>query len=429
VVSCQPGDREPAQPETVEPLALGSSAATRHNILLIVIDTLRADHLGLYGYTRDTSPNIDAFGGDAAVFERAISTAPWTKPAMASIFTSLLPREHGVTDWDRNLPSEPTTLTRHLKANGYRTLAYISHDAFNREFNNFHIGFDVFDTSLIPSVNVARRKAVQGKRPTGGTKQATSRELTDLALQGLHETAEQPFFMWVHYLDPHPPLLRHEQFDFGPGAVGHYDSEIAYTDHHIGRLLEGLRAKGKLEETVVVIVSDHGEEFQDHGSRGHTKTLYDELIRALLVIRVPGFEPQRLPEVVSIIDIAPTLLELVGVPIPDDFGGRPFPIDGTRFDPAGDRPAFSDTRRSADKRAVVFGDWKLIEDRKTGAREVYRIGTDPGERLDLKDQHPEALATLEALLKKMEETEEVEIAPETMSPEMIESLKSLGYIE
>jgi arylsulfatase A-like enzyme len=343
----------------------------------------------------------------------------------------MLPREHGVIDWDRDLRPELMTLSQHLRSNGYRTEAYISHDAFNEEFNNFYIGFDVFDTSLIPSRKVAQRKKVKGRRPTGGSTKATSGDLTDLALESIHAAQAQgaPFFMWVHYLDPHGPFIAHPEFEFGSGKLGRYDSEIAYTDFHIGRLLDGVREAGMLEQTVITIVADHGEEFGDHGSTGHTTTLYDELIRVPMIVRVPGFDPQRVSEVVSIVDLAPTLLAAAGVPAPQEFRGRSIPSLDGRFHARISQAAFSDTRRQADKSSVVYEDWKLIEDREAGTQQLFRATSDPKEQKNLGDSHPEVFAKLQALLRAVEESEEVEVAPQEMPPEMVEALKGLGYVE
>ena len=179
-------------------------AARARNVVLIVIDTLRADHLGAYGHARATSPRIDAFARESAVFERAYSHSPWTMPSVASMFTSLEPKDHGIADWKQPLDRGLLTLAEVLQARGFRTEGYVSHGVLSRLYQ-FDQGFDVYDASV-----------VEGRLPREIT---TAREVTDLALQALERPLPEPFFLWVHYFDPHDAYLKHDGHDFGERPI------------------------------------------------------------------------------------------------------------------------------------------------------------------------------------------------------------------
>ncbi|MFT4625378.1 MAG: choline-sulfatase [Myxococcota bacterium] len=386
------------------------------NVVLIVVDTLRADHLGLYGYERATSPALDAWADDAMVFDRAYSHAPWTKPSIASLLTSRLPRDHGVHDWDHALDPDLDTLQGALKTAGYRTEAYVSHHALDPKWNNFHHGFDVYDTS-----------AYEGRgSPHHISSSARVANATIEALDRLQW--EPPFFLWAHFFDPHDTYLDHPKHDFGDADIDRYDSEIAFTDRNIGRILDHLEATGLSHRTVVAFTADHGEGFGAHGYNLHTVALYDELIRVPLVVRGPGLAAGRSDRTVGHVDLAPTLLDLVGVAAPSGFTGSPWPVTDGVLQPLEDRTVLGETRRYADLRSLVKGRWKVIDDRRAGVTEVYDIPADPDETRDRAGRAPAADPLVKALAEAYAAPEEAPTVRK-MGEEEREVLQALGYLE
>jgi arylsulfatase A-like enzyme len=386
------------------------------NLLLIVVDTLRADHLGLYGYGRDTSPRLDAWSDGAMVFDRAYSHAPWTKPSIASLLTSQLPRDHGVHDWDHALDPSLPTLQGALQSAGYRTEAYVSHHALDPQWNNFHHGFDVYDTS-----------AYQGRgSPHHISSSARVANRTIEALDRLQY--EPPFFVWAHFFDPHDTYLEHTKHDFGPEDIDRYDAEIAYTDHHIGRVLDHLEETGLAHRTIVAFTADHGEGFGAHGYNLHTVALYDELIRVPLIVRGPELAAGRSDLTVPHLDLAPTLLSLVDVEAPETWTGDPWPVTDGVLQPLEHRTVLAETRRYADLRGLVRGRWKIIDDRRASKTEVYDIPADPDEQNNRAGRAPAAAPLVRALKEAYSGPEEAPILRK-MGDEEREVLEALGYIE
>jgi arylsulfatase A-like enzyme len=385
------------------------------NVVFIVLDTTRADRLGTYGYKRrQTSPHIDDFAERSTVFEMAFSHSPWTKPSVASMFTSLTPREHGIFDWKIKLDEALLTLPEHLQAQGFVTQAHISHHAFQPKDTNFKLGFDHYDKSVLTK---------------GSPHEVTSSaEITDHGIKFLKHRPDKRFFLWLHYTDPHEDYIRHEQFDFGKSKKARYDSEIAFMDHHLGRLFEELEEGDHLQDTIVVIVADHGEGLGDHRINKHTKALYEQQIHVPLIIYVPTMAPGRVSQTVPLIDIAPTLTDLLGLPTPEQFQGQTMVAEGS-FAPADDRVVFSETRRFADLRSVIKGGWKLIEDQLTGQSLLYNIADDPEERVNLVDEQGPQLAELRALLDGYKAAPHKQAESQPLAPDMQEALEALGYME
>jgi arylsulfatase A-like enzyme len=382
------------------------------NVVLVVVDTLRADGLSLYGYPRTTSPALQALAQESVVFHRAYATAPWTKPSVTSLLTSRLPRDHGVHDWE-NLPTVGlNTLPQHLKAQGYATHAVVSHHAFHPRANQFHEGFDTFDV-----------RPFEGRGSPHEI--VSSKRVTDLALEALDDL-EEPYFLWVHYFDPHDTYLPHPQFAFGEADRDKYDSEVAWTDYHLGRLVEGLRARRQLDRTVLAITADHGESFGDHGMFLHTTTLYEELVRVPLLLRAPGLTPDHIDARVSLRDLAPTLLALAGQPPAPTFQGQAWPVATGLLQPPA-KPIFAETRRMSDLQMVIVGDQKLILDRARRRQEIYDLRADPTESRDLGPQAPSAAglrATLDQLFRAPEPPPQV--VP--LDPTTQAALEALGYL-
>jgi arylsulfatase A-like enzyme len=383
-------------------------------VVLIVIDTLRPDRLGTYGYARPTSPHIDAFARQSAVFERAYSHSPWTMPSVASMFTSLEPKDHGISDWKQPLDTRLVTLAELLQARGFRTEGYVSHGVLSRLYQ-FDQGFDVYDASV-----------VAGRLPRDVS---TAREVTDLAVGALARPLREPFFMWVHYFDPHDAYLKHDGHDFGEQPSDRYDSEIAYTDAQVGRLLEALRRRGLLDTTAVALLSDHGEGFGAHRHLQHTVTLFEELIRIAFVLRVPGVPGQRVRDVVRASDLAPTLLNLLGLPAPNEFKGLPIALRDGRFEALPARVVVAETQRFADLRALRVGRFKLIQDRASGRARLYNLDEDPDEQRNLARQRPDVVERLQALLDAHYAGGTWSAPRRELPPDLERDLRSLGYVQ
>jgi arylsulfatase A-like enzyme len=283
-------------------LLFGGRETGPPSLVLVTIDTLRADHLDAYGYARPTAPHLARLAEEGTRFEYGLSQAPWTLPSLASIHTSLHPFEHGAVSADARLPEAGTTLAEVLAAAGYHTVGVVSH-VFAARRHGLAQGFVDFDES----------------RSRGGPRDVSSPEITDLALERVaarsdRSASEGPFFLWVHYFDPHDSYVRHPEFAFaGPGGAGSlgdvvereqlekpagggapseqelawtravYDEEIAFTDAQVGRLIEGIDALERPEGVVYVVTADHGEMFMEHGSLFHGYEVWNTVVRVPLI--------------------------------------------------------------------------------------------------------------------------------------------------
>jgi arylsulfatase A-like enzyme len=323
-------------------LWLGPRGSSQPNVLLICVDTLRHDHVGFAGYERPVSPNIDALAGRGLVFPVAYSQSGWTMPSMATMFTGRYPTDTGATDFHRSMDRSLPTLASILRGAGYDTRAFVSHMLLTPTYG-FNKGFRKFDFSVL---QVGHPHDVS----TGG-------RLTDLAISDL-DALEPPFFMWVHYFDPHFEYLSHDEWkSFGDSDIDRYDQEIAYTDREIGRLLSALDDRGLLDNTIVIFTSDHGEEFGDHGGAYHY-TSYEEVMRVPLSITGPGIAPGVSDVRAQQIDFLPTVLSALGIAeVPEGLPG----VDLLN-PPAGKRPVFMERDRPPGhrQRTIVDGDIKLI---------------------------------------------------------------------
>ena len=293
----------------------------RPNIVVFLADTLRADHLGLYGHRCGTSPRLDEFAREAVTFDEAWSVSSWTAPAVASLFTGLGPEAHGVHGLDIRLVDSVQTLAERLRASGYRTAAFVGNELVDQS-RGFAQGFETW--------NGPRPLALYGARP---------RIVVEHALRWL-ESAGEPFFLYVHILDPHAPYdpaPEHRKLfathDHAAEQAGThlrkeraaYEGEIHEADAAFGGFLDSLRTRGLLDRSLVAFTADHGEEFGDHGGRGHGHSLYPELVRVPLVLRLPGgaLAAQRVAAPVQHPDLFATLLEATGATRPDEGEGRP----------------------------------------------------------------------------------------------------------
>lgn len=277
------------------------------NVMIFLVDTLRASHLGCYGYFRDTSPNIDKFAAESVLFERAYSVSPWTKTSCASLFTSMYPVAHGCHDVGDSAADSLVMMAELFKARGFRTRGFSSNKSCSGQFN-LDQGFDeftLFDAPAWKAAHPDRQKI--GYVPVEYMMPDT--------MKFLDEVGEAPFFLYFHNTDPHWPYNPPSKYArWGDGnAWNLYDGEILYSDDYFGRVIDKLRKLGKLDETLIIFTADHGEEWADHGTGGHGHTLYNELLHVPLIFHHPSLKPARRTEIVRLIDVLPTLIELCGL--------------------------------------------------------------------------------------------------------------------
>jgi arylsulfatase A-like enzyme len=355
------------------------------DVLLITIDTLRADHLGAYGYQRPTSPRIDAIAREGVLFASSWAHAPSTRYSMPAIVTGRLPLDvrynHQVHGWP-GLSEDNTTIAEILAGRGLRGIAVLNYEYFGKQ-RKFDQGFATYDNA-----NAVLHKQVPGKGPAE-TSGSSSAQQTDAAIRHIDANPGVRLFTWVHYYDPHMNFEKHaEAPDFGDGDVDRYDNEIAFTDLHIGRLVDHLKASGRWGKTVVVITGDHGEGFGEHGIKQHGYHLYAAQTRVPLIIRIPGVGGREVSTPVGHIDILPTLANLAGAPATADMMGRSLVGLATGVHPDEDRNVFQQLsfENNNEMRALVSRRCHVIFNvSPLTSWEVYRIDEDPEESRDRVD--------------------------------------------
>ena len=396
---CQDGDAKVVAARSPE-AAAGALAAqglpADLNVLLITIDTLRAD-LGFAGYGRPVSPQLDALAAKSVVFERAYSLASYTGksvgPMLIGKYSSEL--EGGFLHFNRYSKNE-TFLQERLQADGVRTASVQGYWYFFKDAG-FERGFDVIDSSAAPKI-----AAIEGDQSSNSDEQSDAL----IRVLAAPELAQKRFFIWTHYVDPHAEYAPHPEHDFGPKPRDRYDGEVAFVDQHVGRVLSALENAPFGARTAVIVTSDHGEAFGEHGMIRHGFELWEELTRVPLIVKVPGVAPRRVSARRSTIDLVPTVLDLFKVPFaargPKDFlSGESLLPDLLRAPGATDpeRPVFIDMARgphNAERQALIEGDMKLTvsEGRVLG---LYDLAADPGEKSDLSRDRARVSAMREKL--------------------------------
>jgi arylsulfatase A-like enzyme len=448
----------------------GPAGQERPNVLLIGIDTLRADHVGCLGYKRDTTPTLDRLAREGILCTRTLSTSGWTLPSVMSVMTSLYPDVHRTCKSDRRLPQEITTLAEVLKADGYATVGFISNPIIDGRYG-FSDGFDLYDDF---TVTVDSALDIFERHDTVNSVQylaATSRLLTRTAVKWLDRNSDKPFFMFVFYIDPHydyiPPVPYDTMFDpnYEGGMNGRgmkneplhsqrpsdrdlrhllalYDGEIRYTDDCVADLLQAFAKSGVLKNTVVVVFGDHGDEFYEHGSTTHDRTLYDEILHVPLVLWWPDRFPagRRIEAVTSQVDIMPTILDYLNAP----YEG---PMQGASLRPLVEGKAerlhdtvWAELNSWIHVQAITDGHHKLIRNMKSGVWELYDLQRDSQERTNLYDQASATDVQLammtewqnrmkgnETLAENLARGSEVEKVP--LDEQQILRLKTLGYVQ
>lgn len=467
----------PATTESM-PKRLAAVEQDLPNIILIVIDTLRADHLPFYGYSRQTAPRLSELAGRGMLFDNIYASASDTRPSIATLFTSLYPAAHQTNRQRDFLSDSLTTLAEVLQERGYRTLGVSANANVSPTFG-YHQGFDEFWAGEVESPlrltllgrlaeDLLKEKAdwIFGE-PVGVVPRADV--VTEVSLQWLEEEVENPFFLYLHYIDPHapyfPPSPFDRAFDFrsdpprrkggvdplqllseghDSGRVGRdidlYDGEILFTDWQVGRVIDRLEHLGMLENSILMITSDHGEEFWEHGRIGHSQTAYEEVLKVPFLLVRPQQVParSRFEEMVGLIDIMPTIVEWVGGEGPEGIQGislvgRLESIEGG----GGDRKLFSQLIN--DRQALEMARdrrYKLIRHLRgaeTGQRELYDLQGDVLERENLAESRGEVVAELAAVLDAFNEYAAAGRVParhiERLDKATEEALRALGYIK
>ena len=460
-------------------------------IVLISLDTLRADHLGTYGHHRQTSPVLDQFSKSGTVFEDASSTAPWTLPAHASMLTGLYPLKHRVLTFDTGLPADVPSLASQLSKAGYRTAAVVNSAWLKKERYGLTRDFDEY---LFVDDTQDRR--------------APNTWITDQAITWLTDEDERPTFLFVHYYDVHSDYSSLPQYEnlfltpytgqadgtawqiaraslekdyldmcsenydpekcrigtpenyliidrnletieFNDDDIRHieqlYDAGIRQLDNELGRLFSTLKTRGILDESLIIITSDHGEEFLDHGRMDHFLTMYQEILHVPLIFHGPNIPAGlRIKAPVSLVDLAPTILSIAGDEsgfVTDGFDLSPL-IRGESVPHFAERPIFGEASGGLTYalmmgqvfpifRSLRVGNHKLIHNTKDRRWSLYDLDKDPGETQDLAHQNPEILGVLK---KQMEQRyKNFDPSPEPASrvdlkDEELEHLRALGYL-
>ena len=426
-----------------------SSSLYPQNVIIIAVDTLRADHLRCYGYPRNTSPHIDELALDSIKFNNCYTPSPLTTPAFASVLTSLPPFKHGAKRNGLSIFDKTTTLPQLLKGRGYYSGAFISNWPLKKNLTHLDRGFDTYEEVLTKKRWYGLFNP-EGKAP----------DINRKAIKWLHENKERKIFLFVHYTEPHDPYVYHKEFDEGyddiepefyPEGSSHkkikkYDTEVGFVDHHIGELLEKIKEYGLYEGSLIIFLSDHGESFGEHDYYGHGRRLYNSGLHVPLIVKLPG-SGEKNTEInrnVSLMDVAPTILSLLNCPVSEDMEGR------NLFDTeAGNRVLYFESYRGAVhfekdttfrlkvkpvRYGLLKGDDKLIFD---NGLEAYDIAEDCFESTNIYRNPDEKIAEMQALLTAfMEKVEEFIIFSKkfhkqrsSLTAEELEKLKALGYIK
>jgi len=434
------------------------------NVIVVLVDALRADHLGCYGYGRPVSPSLDAFAQEGVRFERCYAQASWTSPSVASLLTSLYPSMHNVS-YFHGLPHEAITLAELLQKQGFVTYCYLANPAI-RSIYNFNQGFDFFDDYLmrasasravfrsLPKVfrMVARILGVRGTK----WEDNDSASIANKRIFSWLEThKDQNFFMYLHYMDPHSPYAAPYPYNMMfyslkekeiAQSVARYDSEIRFFDDCFKEFLEKLKVLGIYEKTIIIFVSDHGEAFLEHGQREHGNTVYEEEVWVPLMVKYNNRAAQGkvIAAPVRLIDVMPTIVDLLGVKTSNAMEGRslvPF-LQGEKTGvPAPDVfiEKTLELGASVSSGMIEEGKWKYIVSKlpvagKSGEQEkeeLFDLSLDPQELKNLAAEKPERLRHMRQSVRRYQEY----CGQKAMKPhvvgkhfEAMEQLQSLGYL-
>ena len=407
-------------------LAAGpASAKPAANVILITMDTLRADHVGCYGATQVQTPVLDSLCHDSVVFDHAFSQVPLTWPSHAAILTGTYPFQNGVQDFTGQ-PLAPSfrTVAQGFKANGYATGAVVSAFVLDRSWGLAR-GFDFYDDAF--NAETFQKKDI-------GLVDRKAEESVSHAVDWLRKNSQAPFFLWLHLYDPHSPYDPPEPFR--SQYKGHlYDGEIAYADHELGRLISWLKQRGLYDRSLIVFLSDHGESLGDHGEGEHGFFIYNSTIRIPLILKPPagsGVRPGRVSTPVETVAVAPTLLRLARVKdaIDKQFQSAALPVKTADHDDG----AYSETFYPFSS----FG-WSPLHSLETSRYhyidapqpELYEVANDPEEKNNLAAQQTATVAVLKEKLQQRLRNNPFakdESKGSGLSPDTVEKLRALGYV-
>ena len=409
-------------------------APARDNILLVTLDTMRADRLGSYGYARARTRHLDKLASEGVRFEWAFSPAPITLPAHASILTGLYPFEHGVrNNGNFYLADRFETLPAVLAANGYRTGAFVSSFVLDRRYGLAR-GFESYDDRMQGAQSQV--VSLEAERRGDRTALVLSQWLDEHVAAGSPTTGggagRAPFFVWLHLYDPHEPYRAPPPF--GPAFTDSpYDGEVSFTDAIVASILEKLSALGLLSRTIVAVIGDHGESLGDHGEETHSMFVYDSAVRVPFLLWRPGRLPAGLVirQPVRAIDLPWTLAELVGVTPPKTPHSRSLVplIEGRNAQPS--EPVYAETylpelyMNWAPLRALRDDRWKLIDAPRP---ELYDLATDAGETQNLYDREPQTAAAIRRALDRLAGDRTQPVKGVTLDRETLDKLAALGYV-
>lgn len=388
----------------------------KRNVLLITLDTTRVDRLGSYGYSSAQTPNLDALAHSGTRFNTAMTHVPLTRPSHASILTGTLPFHHGIwSNGPYRLEPKSVTLAESFKAAGYKTGAVISSHVLTRSFG-FTQGFDYFDDSL--------------QDLSGADPEKVASQVVKIADRWIGQEIQPPFFLWLHFYDPHfpwtPPEPFHSHF-----ANSLYDGEIAYMDDAIGKILNKLKTLGWMNDTLIVAVGDHGEGLGDHQEPTHGYLIYDSTMRVPLIMSGPGVPKNKVVDSqVSLTDLDPTIAEACGIKNDTKPDGKSFwkYLSSGTIPPS---PALLENRTIhyqfgwATLSGIRFKDWKWIQ---APTPELYDLKTDPHEKNNLAMKEMKRADEMKNMWTRIRPKDETATNTSVLSPEEIEKLESLGYI-
>ena len=407
---------------------LTAAATDQPNVILITLDTVRADRMGFLGSTRGLTPHLDALAAESVVFEHAYSQAPITPVSHATILTGTFPQFHGIRNFGDRLPPGVPFLPDILHAHGYHTGAFVGSiilDPKNGFASGFERGFDVYTAGFHRQKTGERREASMQRRG----------EVTlGYVLEWLGHQQGSPFFLWFHLWDAHDPYNPPEPFrSLFPNAP--YNGGIAYVDDIVGKLLDYLRSQGLYDNALIAVAADHGESLGEHGELTHSIFLYDSTIHVPLLLKLPGnrFANQRVSATANLVDLAPTLLDALGQTPPHTMqGGSLLPLIGNPHPE--NRPSFA----TGDHSERSFG-WSALTSLRVGNQlyvrapkpELYDLASDPGEKLNL---YPGKRVTAVRLAIQLDNFVETisKGAPQTLQDGLDEKsrekLSALGYV-
>lgn len=392
----------------------GAAVGDRLSLLLVTLDTTRADRIGCYQHPDARTPTFDGLARSGVLFRDAFCQVPLTLPSHTSMLTGTYPATNGVRINGMSLGGGVRTLAEVFRDRGYRTAAFVSGLVLDSGFG-LDRGFDTYDDDL-GTANAIERSADK---------------VSDAALGWLGASPDKPFFAWVHYFDPHSPHQPPE--DFREGFATPYDGEIAFVDSQVARLLKWIDEKGLRDTTLIVVAGDHGEGFEEHGETEHGLFIYNTTMHVPLLFSCPKALPagQVVTQPVELTDVFPTISEVLGWPENDDLEGRSLVSAWQRAE-ANDRPVYGESEYGrlgfdwASLHSVTTDQWKYIEAPRS---ELYDRVNDPSESVNIIAEHPDIAAQMQTTLWELTKPMKLRAAPSSVrDPEMINRLRSLGYV-